>query len=192
MDITSDGGVELFSPTFGPTTSVVAEYHVRVNDGDKTGGVSAALLQDTPDGPADYALVFGDGISGSAPGKFCIYRGGHGYIDTNVGPYAMNTWYRVRRTVDLTLNQGEFEIQALNESTGQAVGAPIVYELGPEPTMTSVNGFILWTGYNHYADAYADEVTIASPIPEPSTLIIWSLLGALGTGVGWWRKRRGA
>jgi len=29
-------------------------------------------------------------------------------------------------------------------------------------------------------------------IPEPSTVIIWSLLGALGSGVGWWRKRRGA
>ncbi len=27
------------------------------------------------------------------------------------------------------------------------------------------------------------------PIPEPSTLIIWSLLGALGIMVGWWRKR---
>jgi hypothetical protein len=29
-----------------------------------------------------------------------------------------------------------------------------------------------------------------NPIPEPSTLIIWSLLGAFGISVGWWRRRR--
>jgi MYXO-CTERM domain-containing protein len=32
----------------------------------------------------------------------------------------------------------------------------------------------------------------ASVVPEPSTLIIWSLLGALGIAVGWWRRRRRA
>ncbi len=26
-------------------------------------------------------------------------------------------------------------------------------------------------------------------IPEPSTLIIWSLLGALGMTIGWWRRK---
>lgn len=31
-----------------------------------------------------------------------------------------------------------------------------------------------------------------SPIPEPSTLIIWSLLGGLGFTVGWRRRRRAA
>ena len=31
-----------------------------------------------------------------------------------------------------------------------------------------------------------------SAIPEPSTLIIWSLLGVLGVTVGWWRRRRAA
>ena len=31
-----------------------------------------------------------------------------------------------------------------------------------------------------------------STVPEPATLIIWSLLGALGIGVGWWRRRKAA
>jgi hypothetical protein len=29
-------------------------------------------------------------------------------------------------------------------------------------------------------------------IPEPSTLIIWSLLAGMGLGVGWWRQRKAA
>lgn len=29
-------------------------------------------------------------------------------------------------------------------------------------------------------------------IPEPSTVAIWSLLGAMGVAIGWWRKRRAA
>lgn len=30
----------------------------------------------------------------------------------------------------------------------------------------------------------------ATVVPEPSTLLIWSLLAALGVGVGWWRRKR--
>jgi hypothetical protein len=29
-------------------------------------------------------------------------------------------------------------------------------------------------------------------IPEPSTVIIWSLLGGMGIGIGWWRKKKAA
>jgi len=31
-----------------------------------------------------------------------------------------------------------------------------------------------------------------SPIPEPASVIVWSLLGALGIAVGWWTRRRKA
>ena len=37
---------------------------------------------------------------------------------------------------------------------------------------------------------YTFECLAINPIPEPSPLIIWSLLGALGIAVGWWRRRR--
>jgi hypothetical protein len=32
----------------------------------------------------------------------------------------------------------------------------------------------------------------APSVPEPTTLIIWSLLGGLAVGLGWWRKRKAA
>jgi hypothetical protein len=34
--------------------------------------------------------------------------------------------------------------------------------------------------------------TSISEVPEPSTLIIWSLLGGLGIAMGWWRRRKAA
>ena len=38
-----------------------------------------------------------------------------------------------------------------------------------------------------------DDIRFATgAIPEPSTLIIWSLLGTLAIGIGWWRKRKAA
>jgi hypothetical protein len=30
----------------------------------------------------------------------------------------------------------------------------------------------------------------SSPVPEPTTIIIWSLLGSLAITIGWWRKRK--
>jgi hypothetical protein len=32
---------------------------------------------------------------------------------------------------------------------------------------------------------------LLSPVPEPATIVIWSLLGGLGIAVGWRRKRAG-
>jgi len=34
--------------------------------------------------------------------------------------------------------------------------------------------------------------TSLDAIPEPSAFIVWSLLGSLAIGLGWWRKRKGA
>jgi hypothetical protein len=46
-----------------------------------------------------------------------------------------------------------------------------------------------------HVDAYftwmcLDNIQTGHAIPEPSTLIVWSLLGASGIAVGWWRRRR--
>ncbi len=31
-----------------------------------------------------------------------------------------------------------------------------------------------------------------SSVPEPTALIVWSLLGSLGIALGWWRRRKAA
>lgn len=43
--------------------------------------------------------------------------------------------------------------------------------------------------------SYTENLTatfLFTPIPEPSTLIVWSLLGSLAVGLGWWRNRKAA
>ncbi len=55
-------------------------------------------------------------------------------------------------------------------------------------SIDAVEGDVYCFGMDEF---YIDEA--APPpqgVPEPATLIIWSLLGALGITVGWWRKRR--
>jgi len=57
---------------------------------------------------------------------------------------------------------------------------------------------VSWSGVDyvnlvstHYDYFIVDDVRYDDyVIPEPSALIIWSLLGALGITVGWWRRRR--
>jgi hypothetical protein len=34
--------------------------------------------------------------------------------------------------------------------------------------------------------------SVAPPVPEPTTFAIWSLLGSLAVGLGWWQKRKAA
>jgi fibro-slime domain-containing protein len=42
--------------------------------------------------------------------------------------------------------------------------------------------------------AFDTSIVLQQPatVPEPATIIIWSLLGALGMTIGWWRRRKAA
>jgi hypothetical protein len=51
-------------------------------------------------------------------------------------------------------------------------------------------GSTITSGINDHAIYYQRLTT--GVIPEPASLVVWSLLGALGIGVAWWRRRRAA
>jgi len=40
------------------------------------------------------------------------------------------------------------------------------------------------------SDPWVVATAASSSVPEPSTLIVWSLLGTLAFAIGWWRKRK--
>ena len=42
---------------------------------------------------------------------------------------------------------------------------------------------------DYVSGAFISMAVSESPIPEPATLVIWSLLSALVVGFGWWRRR---
>jgi len=45
---------------------------------------------------------------------------------------------------------------------------------------------------NGISDTFTESVPIPPAVPEPSTIIVWSLLGGLGLTVGWLRRKRAA
>jgi hypothetical protein len=47
------------------------------------------------------------------------------------------------------------------------------------------------TDYDHPIDGIAESIREPS-VPEPATIIVWSLLAALGITIGWWRRRKAA
>jgi hypothetical protein len=58
------------------------------------------------------------------------------------------------------------------------------------------NRFPHWNDAPNSADAFGfvfnGVVEVASQVPEPATLIVWSLLGGLGIVFGVWRRRKAA
>jgi hypothetical protein len=51
-----------------------------------------------------------------------------------------------------------------------------------------VDGGTHWSSVGEI-EIYADTSPELAPVPEPSALIIWSMLAALSTTIGWWRRR---
>ena len=50
-------------------------------------------------------------------------------------------------------------------------------------------GQIIGTGYNATGQ---ENGFLLSPVPEPATIIVWSLLGLAAAGYGVWRRKRAA
>jgi len=118
-----------------------------------------------------------------------------------------NTWHHVAATWenDGTPNvkdvkfyvDGVFDPISASRSKAVNTKATINFKLG-----TAENNSKDFTGFIDDAAVWDQVLTLqqirglaagGSPtalIPEPSTLLVWSLLAGLGIGLGWWRRKR--
>jgi len=75
-----------------------------------------------------------------------------------------------------------------------------LFQIGTNTVTISGAQGELWLGFNddfttNDIEDNSGSVTVnvdVSAIPEPSALIVWSLLGTLAVGLGWWRRRKAA
>jgi len=101
-------------------------------------------------------------------------------------------WHNLK--MDMTSGGEEFKAYLDGEEI-----TPYTPNFGTDPAYRHSNSTsaysiaVYWGNIGQSGTFYADNIvfddTLPSPqIPERCTLIIWSVLGALGTGVGWWRS----
>ena len=161
------------SHTFDPSTFVVSEYYMR---NDSAGSPGAFLiLRGDASGWGDYSVNFRQGSN--SIGIF----GSTGWIEPDLLSYDSERWYYVRRVLDCTTNSGHFYVEQVGNPGNSAY-----YEVGSDYTISYVNEVLIWTGGEHAADCYIDEISI---VPAPGALI----LASIGLGFsGWLCKRRTA
>lgn len=93
-------------------------------------------------------------------------------------------------------NSGNGITQAMANDPSLVFGFEVLVEnpataFEPDGTMRIWFGGMEWDeSANGWGSGGFDGVMTLKPIPEASSLIIWSLLGALGITIGWWRRRR--
>ena len=56
----------------------------------------------------------------------------------------------------------------------------------------SSNNYTMYCSDNTQATVSISIQPEASSVPEPATLIVWSLLGGIGIAFGYWRRKRAA
>jgi hypothetical protein len=126
-------------------------------------------------------VVTGDGMSGDGSG--------HLYIGKNTAPSGL-------LSVDRTTGQAS-SVGGVNTNYDWLFGMAFTdgtmyglrYDNGQIFALDLSNGNTTLTStydVNAAGHVYAAAAQI-STVPEPTTLIIWSLLGAAGIGLGWWR-----
>jgi len=136
-----------------------------------------------PGGPETYTLQYTISVDTSNPADANLWITAAGLsIDPGFGNPGIYTI-----TKQLTSSSG------LNDTLQitQANPNPVTVTFAPQKSVTVLD---TWT-YNSLGNIQSTtnqfvETTVTPPaVPEPSTLIVWSVLGGLGLGVGWWRKR---
>ncbi len=71
------------------------------------------------------------------------------------------------------------------------LSTPVVEQLGYSQTSVS-SANLFYTLPENEGDNSVTVTQVVNPVPEPATLVVWSLLAAFGIAFGWNRRRRAA
>src|SRR5208283_2235937 len=94
------------------------------------------------------------------------------------------------------------QVAQLSSTDGQAVSTPLsgpgsinglgLNSLKVDEVITIPAGDIVYNTSDAFCQNIPDPPSPHhdTAVPEPGTLITWSLLGSLGFGLTWWRKRK--
>lgn len=145
--------------------------------------VEFALMKEDIEGVDDgaFMLYVDDGSYSGGNVYLKLFQEGIYYYDGTahyIGDYAYDTWYSFRLSIDIAANSYDI----YRDGNLLASGA----SFRGSPTYLNRVCFAGTTG--GIVGGYLDDLRITA-IPEPTSLIVWLLLGVVGITVGWWRQR---
>ena len=109
---------------------------------------------------------------------------GASYSAAGRSDLSLETWYHGRLVVQRDTIKGY-----VGHLNGTYLDTPMfTFDTSGITAEYAYNGPIALKAIGGATNCY-DNVIVA-PIPEPSTLAIWSLLGLCGVGIGWYRRRK--
>ena len=183
FDDTSSSDKAYISHDFQPTSFVQLDYCMMTGNSAYE-GVNSPLEGDAGH---DYTVIFSNGAwPNSSAGWIGVFGETHNWVEAELLQYEVDTWYHVRRTLNCTTDTGLFEVWERDDPSNYAS-----YSIGADRPINYVHRIKFGTSTSQRADVYVDQVSVQA-VPEPSSLIICSLLAAVAAGYGWYRRRKAA
>ena len=114
---------------------------------------------------------------------FSFWLASEGYVNSDLTPNNMTvTWADGSPS-----GPPEGDPVVFNGSVTSTTWTEYSYRLTADSSLTTIT----FSAYDNPSFIGLDDVSV-SCIPEPATIIIWSLLGGLGIALGVWRRKRAA
>lgn len=153
----------------------------------------------------DYFFTFANEATGSAVGSgdtIFMYQTGTSGLGAPLlrlsGWLQTETYQNVADTATIKLSVLDpTDVEVGSVTTGPLSSQNLTWEpFMLDLKLTGLSGFAKWrvdlsgtVNSTTYTNTFYDDLSLQA-IPEPASLIIWSLLAAVGITVGCWRRRR--
>ena len=105
----------------------------------------------------DYVAVFND------TGYIGIHTSPQGWVVPKLLSYSTNTWYYVKRELDLGTNTGSFYVEELTGVLGTPSNRSASHSIGRNPRYPNryIDDIRIWTSTSHGACCFIDDLSIA-------------------------------